>query len=84
MTKKHHYWHYASDQNMNHIHRLQKELRDANAVERAYRQGLAELLAHLTSSKFNHGDRLDGYISITDVARRINEIIGEANNANNS
>lgn len=69
---------------MNHIYRLQRDLRNANAVENAYRNGLAELLRYLSSPKFHCGNELDGYVSIKDVAIRINETIGAANNANNS
>ena len=69
---------------MNYIHTLQKELRDANAVEAAYRQGLAELLNYISSPKFSCGNSLDGYVSVKDVAIRINETLHAANNANNS
>lgn len=64
----------------NYIHTLQDKVQELEAEKKAARESLIELEAYLTSSKFNCGDELDGYVSIQDVLNRMrdakNELIG--------
>lgn len=64
----------------NYIHRLQDEVEELTKAKRAARLALIDLEVYLTSSKFNCGDELDGYVSIHDVLHRLraaqDELIG--------
>jgi len=52
---------------MNYIKRLQLEAAAAKKELAAVKQGLDDLRSHLASSKFRCGDRLDGYVNISDI-----------------
>jgi hypothetical protein len=58
---------------MNHIHRLQKEIRARKAERAALVDGLNDLVIYLCSEKFACGNDPDGYVQINDVIRRIQE-----------
>jgi hypothetical protein len=64
---------------MNHIHKLQAQVRSLKAEQQALQQGITNLVAYLQSNKFRSGDSLDGYVNVQDVFNRIADARREAN-----
>ena len=58
---------------MNYIEILQTQNRALEAERATLANGLVELSQYLSSSKFFHGDSLDGYVQVNDVIRRLAE-----------
>lgn len=56
---------------MNHIHKLQAQVRATRAEHDAFEKGISDLVRYITSAKFSSGDSLDGYVNVQDVLNRI-------------
>jgi hypothetical protein len=63
---------------MNYIHQLKADLDSARREIAALRSGLNDLHSYLHSPKFYCGDRLDGYVHVTDVLARMNATSSDA------
>lgn len=63
---------------MNIIHRLRLKKKEADAELSSIKESLRQLRAYLSSSKFNCGDRLDGYVSTAEVINWIRSAEMEA------
>jgi hypothetical protein len=66
---------------MNHIHKLQAQVRALKHEQAALQQGITDLVAYITSSKFSCGDELDGYVNMQDVLNRLSDARRQANDA---
>jgi hypothetical protein len=66
---------------MNHIHRLQAQVRSLKHEQAALQDSITDLVAYITSSKFRCGDPLDGYVNVQDVLNRIADARRAANDA---
>jgi hypothetical protein len=66
---------------MNHIHKLQREVRALIVEKSALLVSIHDLAVYLQSSKFNSGHELDGYVQVGDVLRRLEESVRTASNA---
>jgi len=56
---------------MNYIHKLQKEIKDKEAMLQKMVEALQGLRAYLQSEKFRCGNDLDGYVNTQDVLNRL-------------
>jgi len=54
-----------------YINTLQDDLAAKTQELETVRKNIKDLEAYLTSSKFNCGDDLDGYVNVQDVLNRI-------------
>jgi len=59
---------------VNHIHRLQSDVQNANNELATVRQQVADLRAYLRSDKFIVVSELQGYVSTQDVLNRLQGI----------
>lgn len=64
---------------MNHIKKLQAQVRALQAEKDALQEGITDLIAYLASPKFSGGDPLDGYVNVNDVFARIANARNRAN-----
>lgn len=58
---------------MNHIKRLQADIARLTAERDALLTGLDDIRQYMHHPKFACGDRLDGYVNVSDVLLRIRE-----------
>jgi hypothetical protein len=59
---------------MNYIKQLEATVREQRAEIEALHRNITGLRVYVCSNKFFCGDSLDGYVSCSDVARRLTEV----------
>jgi len=57
-----------------YINTLQDTVTKVSAERDSYKAMVDDLQHYLTSSKFNCGDELDGYVNVNDVLRRLRNV----------